>query len=234
MDSGRLVSFGRLVIDAGGSAKRPLSNVPLQAGTIILAGFGEATMSHYGGRHEWDITTAQADEAAYWFNLCSIEYGIALFFAKIAVLQLYRRVFSPHRHSAFDNGIIIMAVAIFLFHVAAPAFSLYGFIIRLRGTNNPDKNWNQPAIVMWGLLEIATAVLCASFPELGPNLLKAFGGRGAGTYFELDTYGAHATAQNHGHVVGDAQHPGEITVTKEIRVASNTTEVEQPRSPSRV
>lgn len=32
----------------------------------------------------------------------------------------------------------------------APAFSLYGFVVRLKGTNNPDKNWNQPAIVMWG------------------------------------------------------------------------------------
>ncbi|KAJ8121149.1 hypothetical protein ONZ43_g2326 [Nemania bipapillata] len=300
------------------------------AGTIILAGFGEATMSHYGGRHEWDITKAQGNEAAYWFNLCSIEYGIALFFAKIAVLQLYRRVFSPHRRSAFDNGIIATAVAIFLFHVAstivkifectprakiynsdikgtcvnisvfltaigavwsmtlpfhkkvivvivftfglaAPAFSLYGFVVRLKGTNNPDKNWNQPAIVMWGLLEIATAVLCASFPELGPIFLRRRkrikpatsivngkyryeeGGSGpkgksifatlsetlkgreeTNTYFDLDTYGVQAVAQNHSDVSDATQQPGEITVTREVSVACKTADAEHYRSPSRV
>ncbi|KAI3328575.1 hypothetical protein F4824DRAFT_408304 [Ustulina deusta] len=303
-------------------------------GTIILAGFGEATMSHYGGRHEWDITVAQGNEAAYWFNLCSIEYGLALFFAKITVLQLYRRVFSPHRRSAFDNGIIATALAILLFHVAttivkiveciprakiynmdlegicinipvfltaigvfntitdviilllpvkavwsmtlpfhkkvivvlvftfglaAPAFSLYGFVVRLKGTNNPDKNWNQPAIVMWGLLEIATAVLCASFPELGPIFLRRKkhikpstsivngryryddGGSGQkgkklfstitdslrghetnSAYYDLETYGVQAVAQNHGDMSDNTQQPGEITVTKEIRVATKT------------
>ncbi|KAI0115631.1 hypothetical protein GGR51DRAFT_556069 [Nemania sp. FL0031] len=316
------------------------------AGTIILAGFGEATMSHYGGRHEWDITVAQGNEAAYWFNLCSIEYGIALFFAKITVLQLYRRVFSPHRRGAFDNGIIATALAILLFHVAstivkifectprakiyntqldgkcintsvflttigvfntitdviilllpvravwslalpfhkkvivvlvftfglaAPAFSLYGFIVRLKGTNNPDKNWNQPAIVMWGLLEIATAVLCASFPELGPIFLRRKkrtkpttsivngryryhdGGRGPkrkklfstisdslrgyetkNTYIDLDNYGVQAVAQNQSGLIDNTQQPGEITVTREIRVASKTADTEQYMSPSHV
>ncbi|KAI0397950.1 hypothetical protein F5Y17DRAFT_255489 [Xylariaceae sp. FL0594] len=217
------------------------------ASVIVQCGLGEATMVHYGGRHEWDITTEQGNEAAYWFNVASILYGLGLFFAKITVLQLYRRVFSPHRGSAFDNGIIVTALVIFLFHLtsiiikifectprakiynmelkgscidisvfltasgsfntisdivilvlpvkavwslnmasrkkvvvilvftfglAAPAFSLYGFVVRLKGLNNSDKNWNQPAIVMWGLLETTTAVLCASFPECGPIFLR--------------------------------------------------------------
>ena len=33
---------------------------------------------------------------------------------------------------------------------SAPAFSLVGFVVRLRGSNNPDKTWVQPDIVMWG------------------------------------------------------------------------------------
>ena len=37
----------------------------LQAGTVAFCGVGAATMAHNGGKHEWDITAAQAKEAAY-------------------------------------------------------------------------------------------------------------------------------------------------------------------------
>jgi hypothetical protein len=218
------------------------------AGTIVLAGAGSSTMAHHGGKHAWDITAEQANEASYWFNVCSIEFGIALFFAKVAVLQLYRRVFSPHRWGFFDLCILSLSAIIFGFHtattivkifecdprekiynpkiegkcvdipmlltsigifnlatdiiilllpvkavwimnlplkkktivvlvftfgLAAPAFSLVGFVVRIKGNSNPDKNWVQPDIIMWGMLEIATAVLCASFPEIGPVFIKS-------------------------------------------------------------
>lgn len=60
----------------------------------------------------------QAYLVSKWFNVCSIEYGISLYFAKTAVLQLYRRVFSPHHWSSFDIAIILMAVFLFMFHTA--------------------------------------------------------------------------------------------------------------------
>ncbi|KAG6355006.1 hypothetical protein INS49_004087 [Diaporthe citri] len=58
-------------------------------------------------------------------------------------------------------------VLAFTFGMCAPAFSLVGSIVRLRSTNNPDKTWVQPEIVMWGLAELTTGILCVSFPELG-------------------------------------------------------------------
>ena len=43
-----------------------------------------------------------------------------------------------------------MPIAYPLKSISAPAFSLMGFVVRIRGTNNPDKTWVQPDIVMWG------------------------------------------------------------------------------------
>ncbi|KAI1313524.1 hypothetical protein F5Y03DRAFT_336899 [Xylaria venustula] len=310
------------------------------AGTLILSAFGLSTTAHYGGRHEWDITPEQGVEASYWFYLCSVGYPITLFFAKITVLQVYRRVFSPHRWSHLDIAIVAVAIVLTLFHtatflvkifechprskifnpkipgtcidipllftiigafnavtdvvilllpikavwgmrlqrrkktlivlvftfgLAAPAFSVVGFIVRFQGNNSSDKNWNQPAIILWGLLEIAAGVLCTSFPELGPIFMrrknrttpstsivngkyryrdgdhgrlraKRFSSRisqsmrGTETeaYFELeegDSYGVQATAQNQKFPSNMDNHgkPGEITITREVRVASDTT-----------
>ncbi len=114
-------------------------------------------------------------------------------------------------------------------------------------------------LIQYRLLEIATAVLCASFPELGPIFLRRKkhikpstsivngryryddGGSGQkgkklfstitdslrghetnSAYYDLETYGVQAVAQNHGDMSDNTQQPGEITVTKEIRVATKT------------
>lgn len=211
-------------------------------GTVAFCAVGASTMAHNGGKHGWDITAAQAKEAAYWFNVASIHYGITICIAKLAVLWLYRRVFSPRRWSPFDNSIVflivllilfytsttlvkiweckprakvynpklpgtcvdvsllldisgafntltdfvilllpvnavwkmnaklqkkIIVVLVFTFGLCAPAFSLMGFIVRLRGSSNPDKTWVQPDIVMWGTAELTAGVLCVSAPETG-------------------------------------------------------------------
>ncbi|KAI0973737.1 hypothetical protein F4678DRAFT_459226 [Xylaria arbuscula] len=216
-------------------------------GTISLCGTGSAVMNHYGGRHGWDITPDQAREAFYWFNVSSINYGVAIGIAKISVLCLYRRIFSPVRWSVFDLIIVFLIIILALFYTAttivkiwecvprdkifdstlpgscvnistllnvsglfntitdfimlllplktvwsmkmsvrkktvvvlvftlglsAPVFSLVGCVVRLRGSNNPDKTWAQPEIVQWGLAELTTGVLCVSFPELGPLWMK--------------------------------------------------------------
>jgi hypothetical protein len=57
--------------------------------------------------------------------VCSIEFGIALFFAKVAVLQLYRRVFSPHRFGFFDICILSLSVIIFMFHAATTIVKIF-------------------------------------------------------------------------------------------------------------
>ncbi|KAL2291504.1 hypothetical protein FJTKL_12890 [Diaporthe vaccinii] len=61
----------------------------------------------------------------------------------------------------------VYVVFAFTFGMCAPVFSFVGSIVRLRSTNNPDKTWVQPEIVMWGLAELTTGILCVSFPELG-------------------------------------------------------------------
>ncbi|KAI1409794.1 hypothetical protein F5Y13DRAFT_203186 [Hypoxylon sp. FL1857] len=216
-------------------------------GTIALAVVGAVTMAHNGGKHEWDLDPAQVREASYWFNVTTINYGVTICIAKLAVLCYYRRVFYPLRHNPYDIGILCLIVLLILFYTAttivkivecvprakifdpsipgtcintpmlldvsglfntvtdvivlclpvkavwnmnlrlkkkmivvmvftfglcAPVFSLIGFTVRLQGNRNPDKTWVQPNIIMWGLAEVTTGVLCVSFPELAPLLKR--------------------------------------------------------------
>lgn len=135
---------------------------PLQIGTIGFCGTGAATMAHHGGEHEWDITSAQAKEASYvssapthsisceegwkgkalqiltrpqWFNVASIHYGITICIAKLAVLFLYRRVFSPYRWSPFDICVTFLIVLLLLFYIATNLVKIWECIPR-------EKIWN--------------------------------------------------------------------------------------------
>ncbi|KAF2810903.1 putative integral membrane protein [Mytilinidion resinicola] len=86
------------------------------AGTIAYFGILEATMTHHGGEHGWDITSGEAHSAAYWFNVAAIEYGVMICVVKLAVLWLYRRVFSPKRWSPFDIAITVLIVILIGFY----------------------------------------------------------------------------------------------------------------------
>ncbi|KAG8411394.1 hypothetical protein J3458_015454 [Metarhizium acridum] len=86
------------------------------AGTVAYCGIMRATMSHHGGQHGWDITIDDVHQAAYWFNVAAIEYGVMIGVTKLAVLWLYRRVFSPIRWSKFDMTIVTLIVIIFGFY----------------------------------------------------------------------------------------------------------------------
>ncbi|KAK8052474.1 hypothetical protein PG993_003859 [Apiospora rasikravindrae] len=211
-------------------------------GTVSFCGTGASNMAHYGGRHSWDITQPQAQQAAYWFNIVSIHYGVTICFVKLTILWLYRRVFSPARHGPFDVGIVSLVVFLVGFYVATNlakvwqcvprekiwvtslpgscidistllnvsgvvntvtdfvilllpikavwnlnlaarkkitvvlvftfGLSLAGLMVRWSGTGNPDKTWVHPEIIMWGLAELTTGVLCFSVPELGLLLRK--------------------------------------------------------------
>ncbi|POS74520.1 hypothetical protein DHEL01_v207087 [Diaporthe helianthi] len=216
-------------------------------GTITYCGTAAATMAHHGGEHKWDLTQTQVKEAYYWLHIARIHYGVAICVTKLAILCLYRRVFSMYPRSTFDVTVIVMMVILVLYYVAtviakiwecdprprawdqsipghcidtlmlvnvdgvfnaltdlimvilplrmvwnlkmkvtkkvhvvlaftfgmcAPAFSLVGLVVRLRGHKNPDKTWVQPQVIMWALAEIATGILCVSFPELGSLLRR--------------------------------------------------------------
>jgi hypothetical protein len=86
------------------------------AGAVSYCGIMRATMANHGGEHGWDITKAEAQQAAYWFNVAAIHYGVMIAIAKLAVLWLYRRVFSPARKSMFDLAIIALIVVTICFY----------------------------------------------------------------------------------------------------------------------
>ena len=51
-----------------------------------------------------------------WFNMSSIMYSLVICIAKVAVLCLYRRVFSPRRWSLFDLSIVALIVIMVIFY----------------------------------------------------------------------------------------------------------------------
>jgi hypothetical protein len=90
--------------------------IVLWCGTVAFCGMMRTLMSHGGGKHMWDISPATSHESAYWFNMCTIVYGTMIAVAKIAVLSLYRRIFSPLRRSVFDIFIVGLSIVVFLFY----------------------------------------------------------------------------------------------------------------------
>lgn len=106
------------------------------AGTVAYCGIMRATMSHHGGQHGWDITVDELHQASYWFNVAAIEYGVMIGMTKLAVLWLYRRVFSPIRWSMFDIAIVTLIILIIGFYGSTT-------IVKIFECNPRDKIWNK-------------------------------------------------------------------------------------------
>ncbi|KAI9168066.1 Acetolactate synthase-like protein [Paramyrothecium foliicola] len=106
------------------------------AGVVSYCGIMRGTMSHHGGKHGWDITKEESREAAFWFNAAAIHYGVMIAIAKLAVLWLYRRVFSPRRHSVFDIAIITLIVM---------TIGFYGIttFVKIFECSPRDRIWNK-------------------------------------------------------------------------------------------
>lgn len=60
-----------------------------------------------------------------WFNAATIHYGITICIAKLAVLCLYRRVFSPRRWSPFDISIVALIVLLILFYTSTTIVKIF-------------------------------------------------------------------------------------------------------------
>ena len=52
-----------------------------------------------------------------WFLVTSILYGVVICVAKVTILLLYRRVFSPRRWSIFDLSIVVLIVTMVVFYI---------------------------------------------------------------------------------------------------------------------
>ncbi|KAI0197583.1 hypothetical protein F4808DRAFT_452493 [Astrocystis sublimbata] len=75
-------------------------------------------MARHGGQHGWDLTAHQLHEGLYWFSVAAANYGICICIAKISILVLYRRIFSPRRSSHFDIAIVTLIVILACFYTA--------------------------------------------------------------------------------------------------------------------
>ncbi len=106
------------------------------AGTVAYCGIMRTTMSRHGGEHAWDLTAAQFHEASYWFNVASIEYGVIIGITKLAILCLYRRVFSPHRWGWFDITIVTLIVLLIGFYGSTT-------IVKIFQCSPREKIWNK-------------------------------------------------------------------------------------------
>lgn len=70
--------------------------------------------------------------ALKWFNVARIIYGITICMAKLAILSLYRRVFSGYPRSPFDITVIRLMVLLVLFYLATVIIKICECLPRAR------------------------------------------------------------------------------------------------------
>ncbi|KAL8792392.1 MAG: hypothetical protein Q9195_005006 [Heterodermia aff. obscurata] len=88
---------------------------------------------HYGdGRHLWNITVRNFINYAFLINASSVVYSVTILFAKLSILLLYLRVFSPARRVRFA----ILAVLL-----ANVAFYIIGIFVEIFRCNPRRKIW---------------------------------------------------------------------------------------------
>lgn len=81
------------------------------------------------------ITVQKLIQLLEWFNIARIHYGITICIAKLAVLFLYRRVFSPYPRSPFDITVITLVTLLILFYTATNLTKIWECVPR-------EKIWN--------------------------------------------------------------------------------------------
>lgn len=93
-----------------------------------------------------------------WFNATTVEYAPAMLCTKIAILLLYRRVFSPLRQSNFDLTLRIFMAILCLFYTATFFVKIWTCVPRVRiwDKSIPGKCLDAPAVLntngIWNLL----------------------------------------------------------------------------------
>lgn len=95
------------------------------AGTVAFFGIMKSCMVHHGGRHGWDLNAHDFRQAAFWFNVGAIEYGVVIAVTKVAILCLYRRVFSTIRRSKFDITILGLIALMVGFYTITTFFKIF-------------------------------------------------------------------------------------------------------------
>ncbi|KAF1959999.1 putative integral membrane protein [Byssothecium circinans] len=104
-------------------------------GLMALWGVMRAAIAHHGDKHLGDITLSQSIEWAYWFNVGTVLYTLMFAITKVAILCLYRRMFSPTRSGPFDITIVALIGIIFATYAGIT-------IVRIFRCSPMEKAWN--------------------------------------------------------------------------------------------
>lgn len=105
-------------------------------GLGILCALMSTVIHNHGGKHEWDLVSADVPRAIYWFNAATIVYSPVILGTKIAIILLYRRVFLPHRGGPFDWLLRIFIFILTCFYVAT-------MLVKVWECTPREKAWNK-------------------------------------------------------------------------------------------
>lgn len=67
-----------------------------------------------------------------WLHVAKIHYGVAICVTKLAILCLYRRVFSTCPRSTFDISVIVLIILLVLYYVATVIAKIWECVPRSR------------------------------------------------------------------------------------------------------
>ncbi|CAI6340838.1 unnamed protein product [Periconia digitata] len=109
--------------------------IVLWAGMVAHSAILLHNVTSGGGMHEWDISPEVSHKQEYWFFVGSLLYSSLMGLAKVAVLSLYRRVFSPRKRTPFDIMIKVLAALIICFCIIYSS-------IRIFSCRPREKIWN--------------------------------------------------------------------------------------------
>ena len=92
-------------------------------GLITYGALFFATDHHGDGRHLWNVTVRDFIGYAFWINASTAVYPVTILFAKLSILLLYLRVFSPARRVRF--AILAVMLANVTFYVMATFIEIF-------------------------------------------------------------------------------------------------------------
>ena len=89
------------------------TSIVAYSGLITYGAIFFATDYYGDGRHLWNVTVRNFIHYAFLINASAVVYSVTILFAKLSILLLYLRVFSPARRVRFAILAVILANAAF-------------------------------------------------------------------------------------------------------------------------
>ncbi|KAG9229110.1 hypothetical protein BJ875DRAFT_500203 [Amylocarpus encephaloides] len=116
---------------------------------MLFLGCNAGLFANKGGHHMRNLTYDEASTALYWFNNSIITYGVSVCFTKLALTNLYRRIFNLKTGSTPDVVLRLFRWTIIAFYFSQTVAKLLGCIPTARTWNKriPGRCVNKAAIL---------------------------------------------------------------------------------------